>query len=450
LPHLRSERVTPLDAWRDDLLEAGGRAESAMGASDKLKPGPGTPAAVVAVHQRRRIREGLLELVAEDGYARLTVRKLATRAGVSTRSVYQHYPNKEACLMSAHQAVVRRVLRSVEAAGLEAGSAEQRLALAVEAIVSEWASDPRAARLMLLDAYSAGASSLKQARLASRSLEARIGECLDYGPEGGGLEPLAAEAVIAGVSSAARHCLLNDEAGLGDLRRPLGRWAAAYHELPDWRTAGLAHRGSLGFDQKASSGAGKKGGIVGPDGDRGLLLAATSKLVVARGNADLDLEDIASVAGISRRGFETEFESPEACVAATHSLCARRALERAVRSGEALVSLVSVLGEPRATFISLASQLAINPALGALCFSDVAMSGPELVRSHQDFLTRIAFLVAGSKAPGPAAEASAGALWGPLHQRVVTGRATRAVEVVPALVAFALQPFPATNPIFTS
>jgi AcrR family transcriptional regulator len=400
----------------------------------------------VAHHQRRRIREGLLEIIAEQGYAGLTVRQLAGRAGVSTRSFYQHYPNKEACFLAAHQNVTRRVLQGVEAARLNADRADRRLALAVDAIVGEWASDPRAARLMLLDAYAAGASSLKQARLASRSIEARIGECLDYGPEGAGLEPLAAEAVVAGIVSAVRSCLLDDQADLDDLRGPLGRWAAtSYPELPDRRIEDVAHLGT-GDADASPSGSGEEGGSAAPDGDRGLLLAATARIVAARGDAELDLEEIAAVAGISRRGFEAEFADPEACVVAAHRFYADRALERAVLTSDEH----EPAGEPRATLVSLSSQLAADPALATLCFSDVAISGPRLVQDHQRFLRRIACLIVATESPSPAAEAAAGALWGPLRQRVVMGRATRALELTPTLAALVLHPFRTTNQAFTS
>lgn len=119
----------------------------------------------------------LLEIVAERGYSGVTMRELARRSGVSTRSVYQHYPNKEACFLGVHQIAVQGILRRIEAeVALDAAEIGRCLRCVVTAMVREWSSDPRAARLMLIDAYAAGPSALKQARLASRAIEARMSD----------------------------------------------------------------------------------------------------------------------------------------------------------------------------------------------------------------------------------------------------------------------------------
>lgn len=434
---MRSEREAPLDAWRGGLSGGVGGAEALEKPGSKLKPGPGKrSAAEVAGHQQARVRAGLLEIIAERGYAGLTVRELAGRAGVSTRSFYQHYPSKEACFLGVHQFVVRRVLRGIEVAALEARDSNQCLRFAVNAIVREWASDPKAARLMLVDAYSAGAPALKQALLASRSIEARIGECLDCASDDASLAPLAAEAMVAGIFTAVRGRLLSG-GNLDDLAVPLSAWAAAYHELPPRQIEEmrLSHQVPTS-DEAIPSSDGEEEGAE-PKGDRGLLLAAAAKLVASRGDADLALEEIAGTAGISRRGFEAEFPDPEACLAAAHGFYAGRAIEGVVRRKEE----VGCGDDARRLLVALAGQLAAEPVLAGLCFSDVAVAGPRLIRSHQRFMARLgAILVGGSSAPSPAAQASAGALWGPLRQRVVMGRAAQVPEIAPALASLTLLP----------
>lgn len=441
---MRSERGEPL-GWRADLPRAFGSREAEGLFSGKLKPGPGRAAAEVADHQQGRIRDALLEIVGERGYSGVTIRELARRAGVSTRSVYQHHPNKEACFLGVHQATVHRVLRRIEVEAAPGdGDVGRCLRCAVTAMVREWSSDPRAARLMLIDAYAASPAALKQARLAGRAIEARIGECLDDVTDGAGLAPLAAEGIVAGVFSAARSRLLEGN-DLGELCDPLGRWAAAYRELPQGQIKAMALA-----DRVPTSGAGAASGeeekTTGPEGDRGLLLAATARLVASRGTADLELEEIASIAGISRRGFEAEFADLEACIAAAHHLCADRAAGHLTRAPEE--EPVST-GDACSRLASLGARLAADPALAVLCFSDVAISGPRLVRDHHRFLARIAHLAAGgTEAAGPAAEASAGALWGLLRQRVVMGRAAQASEAALALTSLALHPLqPEASPL---
>jgi AcrR family transcriptional regulator len=432
------------------LLEAAiaSRAESPSEAIVvKLRPGPGKSAAEVEEHQRARIHGAMLEIVAGRGYVGVSVRDLARNARISTRSFYQHYPNKEACFLGVHQLAVRRVLRCIEAASLGAGTVAERLRLVVGAIVREWASDPRAARLMLLDAYAAGLPALKQARLASRSIEARIGECLDCASDDTTLVPLAAEGIVSGVFTAARSALLDGNGGLGDLADPLGCWAASYCELPAKRIEDVefAHPGPSS-KVEATAWIGGEEGEGAPHGDRALLLTAAARLVTARGDADLGVEDLASTAGISRRGFNAEFPDPEACIAAAHGLYADRAIDHASRASDESVPA----GDARPAIASLATELVIDPALATLCFTDVAISGPRLAHSHHRFLSRVARLIAGEADPASvAAEASAGALWGPLRQRMVMGRVTQAWEIAPDLASLSLLPLQAeASPLF--
>ena len=389
-------------------------------------------------HQLARIHHALLDAVAERGYAGITVRELAGRAGVSTRSFYQHYPSKEACFLGVHQSVVRRVLAHIEAAGLGSQDVAQRLRLATVAIVGEWASDPRAARLMLIDAYAAGPAALKQALLAGRSIEARIGGCLACAPDDASLSPLAAECIVAGVFSAARRCLLEDAGGLGNLADPLADWAAAF-EQPSVRQieeVGLASHPREGAEVTAWSDGDRKI-IAAMEGDRGLLLAATARLVALQETVDLGMEAIASTAGISRRGFEAEFPGPEACVAATHWLYAERALDYVEQVAQGTMHV----GAADLPLASLGPQLAEDQVLATLCFSDAALAGPRLVSSHHQFLDRLACIAGNTTAPAdPAAEASAGALWGLLRQRVVMGRTAQLPEAAPALASLAVAP----------
>jgi hypothetical protein len=100
---------------------------------------------------------------------------------------------------------------------------------------------------------------------------------------------------------------------------------------------------------------------------------------------------------------------------------------------------------------SLGEQVATDSTLAALCFSDLAIAGPRLVRGHHRFLARVARLAAGTTEPaGVAAEASAGALWGVIRQRVVMGRTTQAQELASAFTSLALLPLQAASRVSTS
>lgn len=56
----------------------------------------------VAASQRNRLTSAFTELLAECGYAAVTIGELARRAGVSRAAFYEHFADKEACLLAAY------------------------------------------------------------------------------------------------------------------------------------------------------------------------------------------------------------------------------------------------------------------------------------------------------------------------------------------------------------
>src|SRR5262245_26460191 len=81
------------------------------GASDtlreqRLSPGPGTPPEEVAANQRKRLLGALVASVYEHGYAATRVSDLCLLSGVSTRSFYDLFPDKRACLLAAVELLV--------------------------------------------------------------------------------------------------------------------------------------------------------------------------------------------------------------------------------------------------------------------------------------------------------------------------------------------------------
>jgi AcrR family transcriptional regulator len=61
------------------------------------------------VATRRRIAEAALELFQRQGYAETTIDQIAAAAGVGRRTIFRHFPTKEAILVD-HLAIRREVL----------------------------------------------------------------------------------------------------------------------------------------------------------------------------------------------------------------------------------------------------------------------------------------------------------------------------------------------------
>ena len=119
------------------------------------------PRAVVRETQRARMLEAMVEAVAEKGYARVAVADVIERAGVSRKTFYEQFANKEECFLAAYDAGVDRLLAAIDAAPAELApdwlAAARR---AVEVYLEAMAAGPAFARAFLIEVLAAGPRAL--------------------------------------------------------------------------------------------------------------------------------------------------------------------------------------------------------------------------------------------------------------------------------------------------
>jgi AcrR family transcriptional regulator len=104
--------------------------------------------------QRARMLDALTRMVAEKGYARVTVSDIVAAAGVSRRTFYEQFEDKEDCLLAAAAegmaAVRSRVGEAAQTVGAEATWTEI-LGAGIDAYVSTLAANPDFAQTFLVD-----------------------------------------------------------------------------------------------------------------------------------------------------------------------------------------------------------------------------------------------------------------------------------------------------------
>jgi AcrR family transcriptional regulator len=412
----------------------------------KLKPGPGRSADAVAGHQRARIVRAMTELTADRGYAAVTARELTKVAGISTKSFYEHFPNKEECFLATHETIARRIVRGVAASQIGAGERDERVRLAFRALTRELASDPPAAQLLLIEAYAAGPAALAQARRAIRSIEARVEE----GFRGAGDQPpapLIVEGIVAGVAGVARARLLGGGAErLADLGDPLSDWALSYRHgtLPEltelMRLDSPCLDSPLPSLAPSSSMVDEEAEEVPYGGDLDLLLSAVAKLTAAEGYEALTVRRILDAAGAPKRSFYSHFSGADECfLAAVDS-----EVDAVVRSIESAAPQPGLAGACR-TIAALCSAIAGDQAFSNLCFAELLSPGGAGARACERLTARLVELLglSGELSPGEsdvAAEASVGAVWGVLHNEAVAGRARAVPQIARVLAYLVLAP----------
>ncbi|MFC7342816.1 TetR/AcrR family transcriptional regulator [Saccharopolyspora griseoalba] len=129
----------------------------------KLPPGRhGIPADEVASDQRARILAAVTASVGESGYAKSTVEDFLGRAGVSRKTFYQHFANKEAAFLATYDDLAERVVAAAQKAYASqpdfVASAREALAGALR----ELAADPHAAALGIVEVFAAGPAALER------------------------------------------------------------------------------------------------------------------------------------------------------------------------------------------------------------------------------------------------------------------------------------------------
>lgn len=418
-----------------------GRAKAPRAPYAKLKPGPGRSAAEVARHQRVRIHSAMVEIVAEHGYEAVTLRGLAQAAGVSTRAFYQHYSSKHDCFWSVHQLIVRRLLRSAGSAQAGLHDPRDRIRHAVQAIVREWDRNPRAARLMLIDAQTAGPDALMRVRKANRSIGASL---FERGSVSEALiPPLFVEGVIAGITAVVRSRLLGQkEVPLRDSRDELTRWALSYQDSTALEIAALnfiPRRRGMQLSSPVSSSRGEEDGASTPRSNLALLLSSTSKLAATEKQGSVTLEKILATAGVSRRSFNDHFEDLDDVLIAAEELHAQAALVHARHaSGNGLTAEGSVYRIVSA----LCTQCVSDPAFTQLCIGGVADAGPAMRQYRELLVTEVIALfqeVLPSSRPSTLAVSVHG-LFGILQNEVSAGRVMQLPYLAEGLTGFVLIP----------
>jgi AcrR family transcriptional regulator len=123
----------------------------------RLAPGPqGLPRAEVERAQRERLTAAMAHVSATVGYEEATVERVLVEAGVSRRTFYELFDDREDCFVAAYDDAMRRVIRTVTDAYLDCDAPEQRLEHALETLLELCAADPDLARMCVVEVFAAG------------------------------------------------------------------------------------------------------------------------------------------------------------------------------------------------------------------------------------------------------------------------------------------------------
>jgi AcrR family transcriptional regulator len=387
----------------------------------------------------------MIELSAERGYEKVTVRSLTRLAGVSTRSFYKHFANVGECFADSYETLMEDGLgRAAEARDGSADSEEAIRAL-LGSMLTDLSSNPKAARLLLIEAFAAGPALQPRMTEAIGDFERLLGDTLANGNGTLAASGQIVEGVAAATMRVARTRLLDengveptvvaDEVGDWMLSLP-GGYAPV--EPPDREPFKSLSRRN-GDEAREDPGPTVLGGV---GEERGRILSAAVKLAATGGFSELRIPKIRVEAGVSRRSFDASFANAAECF-----LEAIEAVVTTVASRAQSAAREATSWERRIYrgIRALCDEAASNPVLARLIFVDIFAPGREGLRRREQLVSLAAERLRGAipleQRPSElVAEASAAAAWRIAQAEIAGGRAKDLPRLLSLLAYVVLAP----------
>jgi AcrR family transcriptional regulator len=387
----------------------------------------------VVANQRTRIHGAMIEAVAQSGYEDTSVKQVIALAGVSRRSFYEQFANKQECFLATFDLIARRETQHVRRAYLAAeGTLEERVRASLRRYARLTREDRKAALLVVLEAQTAGIAGMARLRKATSVCEQMLAHSFSQTPGATALAPPIVRAVAGGLQGIAGSFMRDPERtdGLDVVDEMLGWMLAFQTPAAEPMAASLAATLSVRLREIASSyGHGLAGAETVARDERTRILQAVLRLATREEYRTLSTPQIADEANVSIDALCELFADKDECF-----LCALDMI------GDELLTLVADPGlvsedwpgAVRRVLARLMRHLADHPLQTRVLAQEAFFAGPEARERVQDLAQNIATLLTeGAPAQPPfglAADGFAGALWHTIRCQVAAGR-------IPLLVA---------------
>lgn len=399
----------------------------------KMRPGRGNDPEESIRSQRERLFGAMVAVSSDRGYEATKIADLVKLAGVSRAAFYEHFRDKQHCLLEAVEALVEPTIALIERAE-DAPSGEARTRQAVEAFLTLVANQPAASKMVFIEVYAAGPEG-----------EAEIERVFDVFEDFGnaqfgqikgakGMPRQIIRAMLGGFQKVIQKRLYSDEAdSLPALAEEIATWGLSYPAPPGPLEAPRRRgRKTRPFEERQA---------VAHPPER--VLRALAALVAEKGYRATTVADIVKRAGTSQRVFYGHFESKEdAFLSALDSgasqmlaavLPAFRRASNWQESVRAAYEAMFAFGIEEPEYTRLGAVEMYTVGRRALQTRDGIMEGLE------------ALLVPGYEVspdvPRIAAEAIGGAIYALIHNQVKENGPESMPELAPVATYLTLAPF---------
>jgi AcrR family transcriptional regulator len=469
---MTARKVNPKPSDSPASVDSDGESSSAANgrggepsASERYRPLPtgmhGLDPELVKRDQRERLRNAMVELIAEKGYQAVRIVDLAKLARVSQPTFYSLFGDKEELFVSAYDEIAQRTYRAVIEAYGNDDSDRDRLLVALCAYAELAAAEPEAMSLLVLGAFGAGAKALEHRTRSLQALEQRIHAGRDGDPAADPTD-LTVKVILGGIRevTASRLCHKR-ESELPGIAGELARWAALYPRRvpPELAAPPAPPRSGPGTSPLPPSERAKKAEGRLPSGrsdlprevivanQRERIVDATAAIVAEKGLAALTIPEIARRASVSHQTFYDIYPSKHHAFLGAQKVGMHQALRMGVEAWESQMPdwPMAISAGIRAVVDYLVSE----PAHAHLSIVDGFGASPETIKARDEILRAFAIYFKqgyelapeGVEVPAIAAEAVVGGCWQVLHHYIENDRINELPGASPQLTYMLLTPF---------
>lgn len=319
----------------------------------RLPPGPGRSPQEVAENQRQRLLGAMVASVVRRGFTATRLSDLTELSGVSTKSFYELFPDKDACLLATVDALIATVPDDADSL-----------------VFANWvAAQPAAAILCLAEAHAGPPVVRERLNRAIEGFEARTQERISGGSA---FPPEMITAYLGALLEIARHRLRRGaEAELPQLFKQLRSLLTEAYPPPPEPLRLTGRRQPQGQESLDATDHAER------------ILQALTLVVAEEGYTRMTIDPIVKRAGVSPSMFYNHFQSKEeALLAAIDGAGARLVAGVLPVFRRASNWPYGVQSAMKALF----NQLAARPALAQLLMVEVHAAGPAALERREEAL----------------------------------------------------------------
>ncbi len=400
----------------------------------------------------------MIDLCSQAGYLSVSVAELSAHAGVSSKTFYEIFSDKEDCLLAAYREAAGRVLANVEPIA-EEGAWDEAARSVLEQLLLALREQPASGRLLLVEALAGGAGVRSERERVLGVFEQRAQQFLDGAPGDGTMLDLPAMAMIGGVRSlVSRQLRTHSEDRLPGLVEDLllwlrsysvprggKRWSTGSHSLLPARRKRLAAAPETQEPARLPRGRHRLPAGAVARSQRTRIIRGTAEVMMRKGYAETTVSEIVAAAGISREVFYAHFANKQHAYLAAQQYGTQYILESCTA---AYFSRADWCDRVWAALGALVELLAANPAFAHLRLVECYSAGPEAIESTEQ-LKRAATIflqegfnsLDGRELPHLSVHAIAGAIFEVFYTHISRGELEQLPRALPQLTYIAVAPF---------